>query len=143
MENLLNVALAQIAPVWLDKKATIAKIEKTIIEAASNGSELIVFGEALLPGYPFWLAHTEGAAWNLEVNKELHAHYVRNAIQIEAGELDSICQLAKEKTGSGRPAVPTESPRKSKKRNRPGTNEPEPERRWQKTTGYGWRYGPG
>lgn len=96
MDNLLNVALAQIAPVWLDKKATIEKIEDTIIEASKNGSELVVFGEALLPGYPFWLAYTEGAAWNLKVNKELHAHYVRNSIQIEAGELESICKLAKE-----------------------------------------------
>ncbi len=98
MENLLNVALAQIAPVWLNKKATIEKIENTIEEASNNGSELIVFGEALLPGYPFWLAYTEGAAWNLNVNKELHAHYVQNAIQIEAGELDTICALAKEKS---------------------------------------------
>jgi len=39
---------------------------------------------------------TCGAEWNTEVNKELHAHYVRNSIQIEAGELDSICKLAKE-----------------------------------------------
>lgn len=96
MENLLNVALAQIAPVWLNKNATIEKIEAKIIEAAQQGSELIVFGEALLPGYPFWLALTGGAEWNTEVNKQLHAHYVRNSIQIEAGELDSICQLAKE-----------------------------------------------
>ncbi|KPM32734.1 Nitrilase [Croceitalea dokdonensis DOKDO 023] len=95
MENLLKVAMAQIAPVWLNKAATIKKIEATVIEAAKNGSELIVFGEALLPGYPFWLALTGGAQWNTNVNKELHAHYVRNAIQIEGGELDGICQLAK------------------------------------------------
>lgn len=96
MENKLKVALAQIAPVWLNKKSTLAKIEATIIEAAKNKSELVVFGEALLPGYPFWLALTGGAEWNTRVNKELHAHYVGNSIQIEARELDSICQLAKE-----------------------------------------------
>ncbi|KQC31023.1 carbon-nitrogen hydrolase family protein [Flagellimonas eckloniae] len=96
MENLLKVALAQIAPVWLDKQATLKKIEQTILEAAKEKAELLVFGEAFLPGYPFWLAYTEGAAWNLKVNKELHAHYARNSIQIEAGELDAICKLAKE-----------------------------------------------
>ncbi len=96
MENLLRVALAQIAPVWLDKTATLHKIEATLIEAAKEKSELVVFGEALLPGYPFWLSLTEGASWNLKVNKELHAHYVRNAVQIESGELDAVCQLAKE-----------------------------------------------
>nr|WP_298793495.1 carbon-nitrogen hydrolase family protein [uncultured Allomuricauda sp.] len=96
MENLLKVAMAQMAPVWLDKQGTIEKIKSTIQEAASNGTELLIFGEAFLPGYPFWLVYTEGAAWDLKVNKELHAHYTRNSIQIEAGELDSICQLAKE-----------------------------------------------
>lgn len=95
MKNVLKVALAQIAPVWLNKSATLKKIEISIEEAANEKAELIVFGEALLPGYPFWLALTNGAAWNLKINKELHAHYVRNAIQIESGELDAICQLAK------------------------------------------------
>ena len=95
-ENELKVALAQIAPVWLDKKRTIAKIETTVLEAAGAEAELVVFGEAFLPGYPFWLAYTQGAAWDLKVNKELHAHYMRNAIQLEQGELDSICRIAKE-----------------------------------------------
>ncbi len=97
MENLLKVAMAQIAPIWLNKKATLQKIESCISDATKEGAELIVFGESLLPGYPFWLAHTEGASWDLKVNKEIHAHYVRNSIQIEAGELESICALAKEK----------------------------------------------
>lgn len=96
MENILKVALAQIAPVWLNMAETLKKIELTIQEAAKEKAELIVFGEALLPGYPFWLALTDGAEWDKKVNKELHAHYVRNAIQIEAGELDSICALAHE-----------------------------------------------
>tara|TARA_R110001632_G_scaffold179993_5_gene300009 strand:+ start:8240 stop:9196 length:957 start_codon:yes stop_codon:yes gene_type:complete len=94
--NLLKVALAQIAPVWLNKKLTIQKIENSIKEAAKEKAELIVFGEALLPGYPFWIALTNGAAWNSSVQKELHAHYVQNSITLEKGELDSICQLAKE-----------------------------------------------
>ncbi|MCP4975954.1 MAG: carbon-nitrogen hydrolase family protein [Maribacter sp.] len=95
MDNLLKVALAQISPVWLNKNATLQKIEATIKEAAKEKAELVVFGEALLPGYPFWLALTNGAAWNLKINKALHAHYVRNSIQIEDGELDAICKLAK------------------------------------------------
>lgn len=96
MNNHLKVALAQIAPVWLNKQKTIEKIENSIIDAAKENCELIVFGEALLPGYPFWLALTDGAKWNLDINKEIHAHYVRNSITIENGELDSICKLAKE-----------------------------------------------
>ena len=36
---------------------------------------------------------TGGAEWNTKVNKELHAHYANNSIQIEAGDLDEICKL--------------------------------------------------
>lgn len=94
--NLLKVALAQIAPVWLNKEQTIQKIENTIKEASKENAELIVFGEALLPGYPFWIALTNGAEWNSSTQKEIHAHYVQNSVTIEKGELESICALAKE-----------------------------------------------
>ncbi|WP_299128111.1 carbon-nitrogen hydrolase family protein [uncultured Winogradskyella sp.] len=95
MKSTLKIAMAQIAPVWLNKSATLRKIENSIKDAANDNCELIVFGEALLPGYPFWLALTGGAEWNTKVNKELHAHYVNNSICIEKGELDSVCTLAK------------------------------------------------
>lgn len=95
MQNELKVALAQISPVWLDKKGTLEKVENSIRKAAGEKCELIVFGEGLVPGYPFWLALTGGAEWNTNINKELHAHYVRNAVQIEAGDLDPICKISK------------------------------------------------
>ena len=98
MEHTLKVAIAQITPVLLNKEETLNKVEQSIIDAAKIGSELVVFGEALVPGYPFWVALTGGAEWNTKVNKELHATYVKNSIQIEAGELDTICNLAKQHT---------------------------------------------
>ena len=58
-QNLLNVALSQIAPVWLDKEATLQKIYFQIQQAADRNTELIIFGEGVLPGYPFWLALTD------------------------------------------------------------------------------------
>ncbi|MGC1204192.1 MAG: carbon-nitrogen hydrolase family protein [Flavobacteriaceae bacterium] len=96
MSHLLKVALAQISPVWLNKTETLNKVEKAIIEASKDGVELIVFGEGLIPGYPFWLALTGGAEWDKKVNKELHAHYVKNSITIEKGDLNTICKLAKQ-----------------------------------------------
>tara|TARA_R110002049_G_scaffold2511_8_gene18415 strand:+ start:1349 stop:2305 length:957 start_codon:yes stop_codon:yes gene_type:complete len=96
--NLLKIALAQIAPVWLDKSATINKVKSAIVEAAENEAELIVFGEGLIPGYPFWLGLTHGTAFDNKMQKELHAHYARNSIQIEKGELLEICELAKKHT---------------------------------------------
>ena len=96
MNDFLKVAMAQIAPVWLDKMATLKKVESCLKEAANQGAELVVFGEALVPGYPFWLAITGGAEWNTETNKALHAHYVSNSICIEKGELQAVQDLAKE-----------------------------------------------
>ncbi len=96
MNHILKVALAQISPVWLNKSKTLKKVEQSIVEASKEKAELIVFGEGLIPGYPFWLALTGGAEWDTDVNKTLHAHYVKNSITIEKGDLDVICDLAKQ-----------------------------------------------
>lgn len=96
LQNNLKIGMAQISPIWLNKEATIAKIKEYIVKASDNGCELVVFGEALLPGYPFWVSMTDGAQFDSKVQKEIHAHYIKNSIQIEAGELDDICALAKQ-----------------------------------------------
>ncbi len=95
MENTLKIGMAQISPIWLNKSETIEKLKSYIEKAGKEACELIVFGEGLLPGYPFWLSITNGSAFNSSVQKEIHAHYIKNAIQIENGELDEICDLAR------------------------------------------------
>ena len=90
----LKVALAQISPVWLNKNKTLDKVKTAMLQASKEKAELVVFGEGLLPGYPFWLALTNGAQWDLKINKVLHAHYVQNSINIENGDLDEVCSLA-------------------------------------------------
>jgi len=94
--NLLIVGLAQIAPVWLNKQQTIKKVKSYISQAGKEKCDLIIFGEGILPGYPFWLSLTNGSKFNSSVQKEIFAHYVRNSIQIESGDLDDICTLAKD-----------------------------------------------
>lgn len=93
--NQLKVALAQIAPVWLDKNATLKKVLESMSEAASQGAELIVFGEGLVPGYPWWLSITHASAWDERIQKEIHAHYAQNAVQIEKEDLKPIQEAAK------------------------------------------------
>lgn len=93
----LTVALGQIAPVWFDRQKTISKILDAITEAANQGASLVTFGEALLPGYPFWLERTGGAVFNSPKQKHLHALYLEQAVNIESGHLNSICQLAKQR----------------------------------------------
>ena len=93
----LMVGLAQIAPVWLDRSATLAKILEYVHQAAEADCGLVAFGEGVLPGYPFWIERTDGARFNAPVQKELYAHYLANAVQIEAGHLDALRDLARQK----------------------------------------------
>jgi nitrilase len=90
----LTVGIAQIAPVWLDRRRTLGKIIDCAREAIDAGCRLVVFGEALLPGYPFWIERTDGARFDAPLQKALHAHYMHNAIQPEAGHLDPLCEVA-------------------------------------------------
>ncbi len=93
MPQTLNVSIAQIAPVWLDKAATTEKIVYAVNTAADQGGQLVVFGESLLPGYPFWLELTGGAEFNSTKQKQMHAHYLRNAIVIDEGDLQAIQEV--------------------------------------------------
>jgi nitrilase len=72
------------------------KILEQVHVAAEAGCQLVAFGEALLPGYPFWIERTDGARFNSPVQKEIHAHYMDQAVQIEAGHLEALCEAAKE-----------------------------------------------
>jgi nitrilase len=95
-ETRLKVGIAQIAPVWLDRDATMTRVIEWIREAASQGCELVVFGEALVPGYPFWVERTDGARFESALQKELYRHYVEQSVCIEAGDLDPIVAVARE-----------------------------------------------
>ena len=83
------------APILLDRKATTEKMLAFVDEAGEAGCQLLAFSEALLPGYPFWLELTDGARFNSGVQKEIHARYLTNAVQVEAGHLDVFCEKAK------------------------------------------------
>lgn len=91
----MRVALAQIAPAWLDRAATTRKIVDAIDEAGAQGAALVVFGEAMLPGYPFWIEHTEGARFDDDLQKQLYAYYCTQAVSPERGDLNAIQEAAR------------------------------------------------
>jgi len=92
----MRVAAVQLAPVLLDRAATLAKIEAQAREAADRGARLVVFPEAALPGYPVWLARTNGAAFDDPLQKELHARYLDQAVELPGPELERLQALARE-----------------------------------------------
>ncbi len=94
-DDTIKVGLAQMAPIWLNREKTLNKIEDYVLQAGKQDCDLVVFGEALIPGYPFWVERTDGAQFNNKVQKELFAHYQDQAVQIEAGHLDSLKEAAR------------------------------------------------
>ena len=92
--NTLTVGLAQIAPVWLDRERTIDKVVNWIGDAADEGCDLVAFGEALVPGYPFWVERTDGARFESGIQKTMFAHYVSEGVVIENGDLGRVCTAA-------------------------------------------------
>ena len=96
-DTLLTVGLAQIAPVWLRRDATLKKVVEWTIEAADRDCQLVAFGEALIPGYPFWIERTEGARFDSAIQKSLYNHYLSESVDIDAGDLGPLCETAKEK----------------------------------------------
>ena len=93
--ELLKIGMCQIAPVWLNKEKTILKIIDYLQKAAYEKCELTVFGECVVPGYPFWLDFTGGAKFDSTIQKEMYAHYLCEAVEIEKGDLDQICEIAR------------------------------------------------
>ena len=57
---------------------------------------MVAFGEALVPGYPFWPDLTGGAEFDSSVQKDLFAHYSAQAVDIDAGDLQSVCHMARQ-----------------------------------------------
>lgn len=94
--DLLTIGIAQIAPVWLDRDATLDRVVDLIREAADAGCGLVAFGEAFVPGYPFWISETDGGRFESSVQKDFHAHYVDQAVEVAAGHLDGVCDAARE-----------------------------------------------
>jgi len=91
----LNLGLAQIAPVWLDRPQTMTKVKDYLQQAGEAGCELVIFGEALVPGYPIWIELMGDTEFDSPRQKALHSHYAQHAVQIERGDLDDVCGLAR------------------------------------------------
>ena len=95
-DSSITVGLAQIAPIWLQRDATLEKVIAWIGDAAARDCDLVAFGEALVPGYPFWVERTEGAKFESDLQKRLFAHYVRQGVCIEDGDLEPVCAAARD-----------------------------------------------
>ncbi|QDT44772.1 Nitrilase [Gimesia alba] len=86
-----KAAMAHVAPVFLDKDATVEKACSLIREAARNGAQLIVFPETYIPAFPVWCALQAPIH-----NHDLFCELAANSIQIDGPELAKIAETARE-----------------------------------------------
>ena len=91
-ENFI-VAAAQSTPVFLDRKATLAKACDLIAEASRNRAKLIVFPEAFFPAYPDWLWLVPGS--RQELLDTLYMELVENSISIPDETTEKLCETAR------------------------------------------------
>ena len=87
----VKVAAAQVAPVFMDKEATIDKACRTIAEAGRAGARLVVFSETFVPGYPYWRGLQPISRWS-----DLMVEYQKNSLRIPSGDTDVLCDAARE-----------------------------------------------
>ena len=87
----VKVAAAQVAPVFMDKEATVDKACRTIAEAGRAGAKLVVFSETFVPGYPYWRGLQPISRWS-----DLMVEYQKNSLRIPSGDTDVLCDAARE-----------------------------------------------
>ena len=93
----VRVAIAQSAPVYLDKQASLAKALDLIELAAKRGARLVAFGETWLPGYPAWLDVCPGAAlWESAPVKNVFARLRANSIVVPGVEVNALSEAARD-----------------------------------------------
>ena len=89
MSRMIKVAAAQMAPVLLDRDATVSKVCDWIKKANAKGANWIAFPETIIPGYPYWLLTMDNIDCR-PVNLELF----NNAITVPGPETEAICEAA-------------------------------------------------
>ena len=95
--RVIRVAIAQVAPVYYNKSASLTKALEVVRDAASRGAALIAFGETWLPGYPVWLDVCPNAAlWNHEPTKDVFAELRENSISVRGLEVAQLAAAARE-----------------------------------------------
>lgn len=85
-----KAAAVMASPVFLDREATTEKACRLIAEAAGQGASLVVFPEAFVPGYPYWIwlmTPTQGAPHFVELFK--------NAVEIGGPTTRKLGQAAR------------------------------------------------
>lgn len=96
MKTSIRVAIVQEGPAYLNLPLSLQKAELLVKEAATNGTDLVVFGECWFCGYPAWLDHCPDIAlWGHEPIKQVYARMLQNGVTVPGPATQLLGDLAK------------------------------------------------
>lgn len=94
-ETDFTVALIQAPPVFLNRDATLARVQELAAEVRAAGAAVAVFPETWLPGYPVWIDAAPGAAlWDGPGARALYRLLVDNSLRLDGPEVERLEQIA-------------------------------------------------
>jgi len=91
---IIKVAVVQAAPILFDVKATIAKMEKLVEEAAKNGAKLVLFPETFVSCYPRGLSFGTVVGSRSKEGRATWLRYWESAIEVFSKESAAIGEIA-------------------------------------------------
>ncbi|CAH2079725.1 unnamed protein product [Thlaspi arvense] len=93
--SIIRASIIQASTVYNDTPKTIEKAEKLIAEAASGGTELVVFPEAFIGGYPRGFRFGMGVGVFNEDGRDEFRKYHASAIHVPGPEVEKLAEIAR------------------------------------------------
>jgi len=81
------VAAVQATPAFLDREATLVRVDALVQEAAAAGAQLVVFPETFVPGYPDWVWRS--VPWAAP-SSHLHQRLLDQAVTVPGPATDAM-----------------------------------------------------
>lgn len=95
-QSIVVVAAVQAAPIYMNLERSLARAVELIAEAARRRSQLVVFPESWLPGYPAWLDTCRDVArWDHPPMKRLYSQLMDNSVTVPGPVTEELGEAAR------------------------------------------------
>ncbi len=95
-QSIVVVAAVQAAPIYMNLERSLARAVELIAEAARRRSQLVVFPESWLPGYPAWLDTCRDVArWDHPPMKRLYSQLMDNSVVVPGPVTEELGEAAR------------------------------------------------
>ena len=92
----VKACVIQDSPVFFNKEQTLAKVEKLTGEYASQGSQLMLFPESFIPGYPRGFSFGTRMGGRSEEGRRLYAEYVDQSVDLQGEDLVRLEEISRQ-----------------------------------------------